>query len=150
MTKRYEEFQLTVSGGTIKSGEVLGVVGANGIGKSTFAKLLAGVETPTTGALETSMKISYKPQYIKADTSDSVEMYLRQITTKFDSSMYQHEIIEALSLETILQNPRWTPSVAGNSSGYQSPAASHATRISISWMSPVPTWMSSSGSRLPG
>jgi ATP-binding cassette subfamily E protein 1 len=105
MTKDYETFNLTVNGGTIKGGEVLGVVGANGIGKSTFAKLLAGVETPTTGKIETTLRISYKPQYIKADTSDTVEMYLRQRTTKFDSSLYQHEIIESLSLEVILQSP---------------------------------------------
>ena len=104
MTKEYESFHLTVSGGTIRSGEVLGIVGANGMGKSTFAKLLAGVETPTTGKMETSLRISYKPQYIKADTSDSVEMYLRRCTTKFDTSYYQHEIIESLSLESILQS----------------------------------------------
>ncbi|MDP2796894.1 MAG: ribosome biogenesis/translation initiation ATPase RLI [Methanoregula sp.] len=104
MTKEYESFHLTVSGGTIRSGEVLGIVGANGIGKSTFAKLLAGVETPTTGKMESSLRISYKPQYIKADTSDSVEMYLRRCTTKFDTSYYQHEIIESLSLEPILQS----------------------------------------------
>jgi ATP-binding cassette subfamily E protein 1 len=104
MTKEYESFHLTVSGGTIRSGEVLGVVGANGMGKSTFAKLLAGVEMPTTGKMETSLRISYKPQYIKADTSDSVEMYLRRCTTKYDTSYYQHEIIESLSLEPILQS----------------------------------------------
>jgi len=104
MTRQYESFGLTVSGGTIRAGEVLGIVGANGIGKSTFAKLLAGAETPTTGTMETSLKISYKPQYIKADTSDSVEMYLRRCTTKFDSSMFQHEIIEALALQPILQS----------------------------------------------
>jgi ATP-binding cassette subfamily E protein 1 len=105
MTKEYETFRLDVSGGTIRSGEVLGVVGANGIGKSTFAKLLAGAETPTTGKLETTLKISYKPQYIKADISDTVEMYLRSCTTKFDSSHYQHEILEALTLGPILQSP---------------------------------------------
>jgi ATP-binding cassette subfamily E protein 1 len=32
-------------------------------------------------------------------------MYLRQRTTKFDSSLYQHEIIESLSLEAILRSP---------------------------------------------
>jgi len=105
MTKEYETFHLSVTGGTIKSGEVLGVVGANGMGKSTFAKLLAGVETPSAGKIETSLRISYKPQYVKADTSDTVEMFLRRQTTKFDSSLYQHEIIESLSLEVILQSP---------------------------------------------
>ncbi|MDD1695199.1 MAG: ribosome biogenesis/translation initiation ATPase RLI [Methanoregula sp.] len=105
MTKKFDTFHLTIGGGTVKAGEVLGIVGANGMGKSTFARLLAGVETPTTGTLETTLRISYKPQYIKADTSDSVEMYLRKCTTKFDSSMYQHEIVEALSLFPILQSP---------------------------------------------
>jgi ATP-binding cassette subfamily E protein 1 len=105
MTKKYDAFHLTVGGGTVRAGEVLGVVGANGIGKSTFAKLLAGAETPTAGSIETTLRISYKPQYIKADTSDSVEMYLRGCTTRFDSSMYQHEIIEALDLTPILQSP---------------------------------------------
>jgi len=105
MTKQYDTFHLTVSGGTIKVGEVLGIVGANGMGKSTFAKLLAGAETPTTGSMETTLRISYKPQYIKGDTSDSVEMYLRKCTTKFDSSLFQHEILETLSLQQILQSP---------------------------------------------
>jgi len=105
MTKEYQAFHLHVTGGTIRTGEVLGVVGANGIGKSTFAKLLAGVETPSTGKIETSLRISYKPQYVKADSSDTVEMFLRRQTTKFDSSLYQHEIIETLSLEVILQSP---------------------------------------------
>jgi ATP-binding cassette subfamily E protein 1 len=105
MTRDYDTFHLTISGGTIRCGEVLGVVGANGMGKSTFAKLLAGAETPTTGKLETTLRISYKPQYIKADTSDSVEMYLRRCTPKFDSSAFQHEILEPLSLDPILQSP---------------------------------------------
>lgn len=104
MTKNYESFSLAVNGGTIRCGEVLGVVGANGTGKSTFAKLLAGVEKPDTGTIETTLRISYKPQYIKADCVDTVEMYLRQITPKFDSSFYQHEIIEPLSLNPILQS----------------------------------------------
>jgi ATP-binding cassette, sub-family E, member 1 len=105
MTRKFDTFRLDVGGGTVRAGEVLGVVGANGMGKSTFAKLLAGVETPDTGTIGSTLRISYKPQYIKADTSDSVEQYLRQNTTKFDSSLYQHEIVEALTLSPILQSP---------------------------------------------
>jgi ATP-binding cassette subfamily E protein 1 len=105
MTKQFDAFHLTITGGMVRAGEVLGIVGANGMGKSTFAKLLAGVEKPTTGSIATSLRISYKPQYIKAETSDTVEMYLRGLTTKFDSSYYQHEIVESLSLEAILQSP---------------------------------------------
>ena len=105
MTKTFEEFRLDVRGGEIRAGEVLGVVGANGIGKSTFAKLLAGAETPDGGPLETSITISYKPQYIKADSSDTVEFYLRSFSTAFATSMFQHDIIEPLSLAPILQSP---------------------------------------------
>jgi ATP-binding cassette subfamily E protein 1 len=104
MEKHYDEFTLKVSGGEIRCGEVLGVVGANGIGKSTFAKLLAGAETPDIGSMDTTVKIAYKPQYIKAESDDPVEMVLRASNPKFDSSYYQHEIIEPLALSPILQS----------------------------------------------
>ncbi|PSP33367.1 ribosome biogenesis/translation initiation ATPase RLI, partial [Halobacteriales archaeon QH_10_67_22] len=51
LTKSYGEgeFALTVEAGEIRESEVLGVVGPNGIGKSTFAKLLAGRLDPDEG-----------------------------------------------------------------------------------------------------
>jgi ribose transport system ATP-binding protein len=36
---------------TVRRGEIVGLLGANGSGKSTFAKILTGVEAPTSGAL---------------------------------------------------------------------------------------------------
>jgi len=104
MMKSYGAFTLDVQGGEIRSGEVLGVVGANGIGKSTFAKLLAGTEQPDVGAMDRTVRISYKPQYIEGNTSDTVEMLLRRCTNKFDTSFYQHEILEPLTLAPILQS----------------------------------------------
>ena len=105
MEKSYDRFLLTIDSGDIRAGEVLGLVGANGIGKSTFARLLAGVEEPDGGPVDLSARVSYKPQYLKAASSDTVEFYLRQNTRVFDSSMYQHDIIEPLSLAPILQSP---------------------------------------------
>lgn len=105
MSKSYDRFRLDVKGGEIRKGEVLGLVGPNGIGKSTFAKLLAGVEEPDGGPLEEKITISYKPQYVKADSSDTVEFTLRQITRRFDTSYYQHEVLGPLGLQQILQSP---------------------------------------------
>ncbi len=36
----------------IRRGEILGVIGENGAGKSTFMKILAGIYAPTSGAIE--------------------------------------------------------------------------------------------------
>jgi ATP-binding cassette subfamily E protein 1 len=104
LRKEYDGFSLDIRGGEIKRGEVLGLVGANGIGKTTFARLLAGVEEPTTGEIDKAVRIAYKPQYIKPQGSDPVEMILRQATTRFDSSFYQNEVIAPLGLRTLLQS----------------------------------------------
>lgn len=105
MTKTYPTFSLGVHGGEVRRGEVLGIVGANGIGKSTFAKLLAGVEAPDGGSNDLKVKVSFKPQYMTGETDATVEQLLRGITRKFDSSYYQHEILEPLTMTPILQSP---------------------------------------------
>lgn len=105
MSKKFDTFSLQVNGGDIRMGEVIGVVCANGIGKTTFAQLLAGVEQPDSGEMTETVRISYKPQYIKTLSSDTVEFTLRQITKSFDSPRYLHDIIEPLSLDSILQYP---------------------------------------------
>ena len=43
---------------TIKKGEIVGIIGKNGSGKSTILKLITGVLTPTEGIINVSGKIS--------------------------------------------------------------------------------------------
>jgi ATP-binding cassette subfamily E protein 1 len=71
-TKTYPGFYLEVEQGSLRKGEVVGVLGANATGKSTFMKILAGVETSDQGKQELPFKISYKPQYITSDFDGSV------------------------------------------------------------------------------
>lgn len=117
LTKKFGEdgFELTVGshihGGEIKQGEVIGIVGPNGIGKSTFVKILAGEEIPTTGDLDADLVIAYKPQYLKGDYLVTVQDFLRTINTKFDSSYYQSEIIKPLQLNELLN--RVLPELSG-------------------------------------
>jgi len=58
------DFKLNVEKKGINRNEVVGIVGPNGIGKTTFMKILAGELKADKGKLDTKLKISYKPQYI--------------------------------------------------------------------------------------
>ncbi|WP_330632105.1 ribosome biogenesis/translation initiation ATPase RLI [Halocatena halophila] len=98
-----DEFSLEVEGGVIRENEVLGAVGPNGIGKSTFAKLLTGGLEPTSGSLSESLDIAYKPQYIEIDEPMRVDAFLASITDQFGSSYWQTEIAQPLQLERILE-----------------------------------------------
>ncbi len=103
-SKKYNGgFELTAQGGNIRKGEVIGIVGPNGIGKSTFVKILAGEIQPDTGTLDINIKVSYKPQYIKAEETVTVAELLRSITKQFDTSFYQGEILKPLQLERLLK-----------------------------------------------
>jgi len=108
LSKEYPGFRLEVRGGTIHKGEILGIVGPNGIGKTTLARLLAGEEKPDAGAMPPALTISYKPQYLKADSEQTVEEVLRAATNRFDSSFFQHEVLEPLALTPILASPAKT------------------------------------------
>ncbi len=97
------EFSLAVDSGTIYQGEVLGVVGPNGIGKSTLAKMFAGSIEPDDGSLEFELDISYKPQYIEIDQPMRVDSFLASITDKFGSSYWNTEVAKPLQLERIME-----------------------------------------------
>jgi len=104
-TKRYSSFVLEAERGEIRRGEVVGILGPNGIGKTTYIKILAGAEVPTTGALDLKLKVSYKPQYLKAEADLAVEGFLRSISKEFDSSRYQSEFVKPLGIEKLLEQP---------------------------------------------
>ena len=50
--------------GTVKQGEVIGIIGRNGAGKSTLLQLIRGALLPTKGAIQESqaLKISFVEQ----------------------------------------------------------------------------------------
>jgi ATP-binding cassette subfamily E protein 1 len=98
-----DEFSLTVEGGTIYESEVLGIVGPNGIGKSTLAKLFTGALDPGTGELDSRLDIAYKPQYIEIDQPMRVDAFLSSITDDFGTSFWNTEIADPLQLNRIME-----------------------------------------------
>jgi ATP-binding cassette subfamily E protein 1 len=105
LSKSYGEdaFSLDVEPGTIYRSEVLGVVGPNGIGKSTLAKLFAGELDPDEGSLDFRLDIAYKPQYIEVDQPMRVDAFLSSITDDFGSSYWNTEIAGPLQLDRIME-----------------------------------------------
>ncbi len=65
LEKSFGTFHLTAEGGDVREGEILGILGPNGIGKTTFVRMLAGDLQPDNNPIDWELAISYKPQYIK-------------------------------------------------------------------------------------
>jgi ATP-binding cassette subfamily E protein 1 len=103
MVKKYPGFTLTVDEGEIKKGEVIGILGANALGKSTFLKMIAGVERPDEGSLMIAARISYKPQYLNSDIDGDVKTLLEKVSNgRMDSGLYQSQIITPLGIHKLL------------------------------------------------
>ena len=75
--KKLGDFKLTADSGHIPKKHVIGILGPNGIGKTTFVKLIAGVEKTDKGEISCNVSVSYKPQYLSFSSEQLVESYLK-------------------------------------------------------------------------
>ena len=104
LEKKYTQFSLQTNSGNLHQGEVLGIVGANALGKSTFLKLIAGLEQPDKGEVK-KIKLSYKPQYLESNINQTVLEFLKERAgISFNSGWYKQNILEKLGLQNILNN----------------------------------------------
>lgn len=103
LTKSFKDFNLDVEKGIIRQGELVGIVGPNAIGKTTFVKMLAGVIKPTEGTIEYDLKVSYKPQYISPEYQGTLREFFEKSAQKlFNSSFFKAEVYEPLHLKYLL------------------------------------------------
>ena len=98
-------FKLKVEGGEIHKGEVIGILGPNGIGKTTFVRILAGKLKPDSGYIATTgeVRLSYKPQFIaKVDYQGTLRQLLEEAKVNIYSSFVQTELLHPLRLKPLL------------------------------------------------
>jgi ATP-binding cassette subfamily E protein 1 len=103
MEKTFKGFQLSVEPGEILRGEIIGILGPNGIGKTTFVKILAGLEETDDKQKLGELTVSYKPQYIAPDYAGTVAELLMSVAKEnFTSSWYKTEIAQPLRLQVLM------------------------------------------------
>ncbi len=98
LAKKQGGFGLATGDGKLRKGESLGIVGENGIGKTTFVKILAGALKPDDGSIAGSAKVSYKPQYIDTTSDEIAAIALQNAIGR-----YEAQIIRPLDIKPLLQ-----------------------------------------------
>ncbi|MBI2665861.1 ribosome biogenesis/translation initiation ATPase RLI [Candidatus Woesearchaeota archaeon] len=88
------KFQLKTGMGTLYKNEIVGILGENGIGKTTFVKMLAGLVKQDSGEIDEKVRVSYKPQYLETESEMLVAEFLQEAVQK-----YNHQLIEPLGLD---------------------------------------------------
>jgi ATP-binding cassette subfamily E protein 1 len=103
LSKKLGKFHLTASEGAVHRSEVVGVVGANGTGKSTMIKILAGEHEYDEGWVTAEATISYKPQHIDVDVDGSVQLWLdSELGPRWRSGEFNVNVIKALGIDQLL------------------------------------------------
>ena len=103
--KTFPGFKLSVQPGEIRRGEIVGILGPNGIGKTTFVKILAGLEESDDKQKFGELTVSYKPQYIAADYTGTVQELLMSVAKEnYISGWYRTEILEPFRVEPLLDH----------------------------------------------
>ncbi len=100
--KKFPSFSLTVEPGKVRKGEVLGIMGANALGKTTFMKMIAGTEKPDSGEVDKKIKIAYKPQYLKNDIDVEVVTILDKANeAPIEGSQEEEQIVDPLKIKKL-------------------------------------------------
>ena len=102
LKKSYNGFGLEADPGKIQHDEIITAFGPNGIGKTTFAKILAGETKPDEGKINKKVTIAYKPQYLVSDFDGTVEELLLTTAPTYGTNMFKTEIIKPFSLEALM------------------------------------------------
>ncbi len=104
LEKRYDDFSLIVEGGAFRKGEVVGVVGPNATGKTTFVKMLAGEEAPIAGSISGRWVVSYKPQYIESQYEGTVrELLVSTVGPRAESGWFDTEVAQPLQIRGMME-----------------------------------------------
>jgi ATP-binding cassette subfamily E protein 1 len=103
MEKTLGGFHLKIHKGTFTDSEIIVMMGENGTGKTTFCKMLAGVEKPDGNQKIPPMNISMKPQKITPKFQGTVrQLFFKRIKASFLNPQFQTDVYKPLKLDDFI------------------------------------------------
>ena len=102
LEKKYPSFSVTIEAGRVRKGEVVGIMGANALGKTTMMKMIAGVEKPDSGNIDKKVKIAYKQQYLQNEAEVEVVSVLDEANeSPIEGSQEEEQIVQPLKIKKL-------------------------------------------------
>ena len=102
LVKKYPTFSVEIEPGFVRKGEVVGIMGANALGKTTMMKMITGVEKPDSGNVDKKIKIAYKPQYLQNNLDVEVISVLDKANEDpVEGSMEEEQILDPLKIKKL-------------------------------------------------
>ena len=98
--KKIGNFALKAGEGSIHKNEIVGILGENGIGKTTFVRILAGDLRQDRGEISKKVTVSYKPQYLEISDSIVIDI-LKAAFHKYENQIIHPMNIVPLSLKKL-------------------------------------------------
>lgn len=103
---RLGNFELKAEAGYIARGEIVGVIGPNGVGKTTFVRALVGEVKPEAGEIHGAAAVSYKPQYIRGIAVENAEvparLWLAREAPEYADNPIWPDVSSGLGLQQLL------------------------------------------------
>lgn len=112
MAKKYRNkknevvFELKINEGHFSKSEIIVFLGENGMGKTTFVSLIAGLQNTEDGTKFPEFTVSIKAQKIAPKFDGSVrDLFMSKIRSAFLDPYFTNEVVKPLSIDYILNSP---------------------------------------------
>ncbi|EEC67005.1 hypothetical protein OsI_33716 [Oryza sativa Indica Group] len=107
MSKTIGNFKLTVMEGEFTDSQIVVMLGENGTGKTTFIKMLAGVEKPdTVDGIDIEVPefcVSYKPQKLASTYQGTVRQFLHEkIRDSYTHPQFVSDVMKPLKMQQLM------------------------------------------------
>ncbi|MBN2142296.1 ribosome biogenesis/translation initiation ATPase RLI [Candidatus Woesearchaeota archaeon] len=93
-------FEISAKEGVIFKNDIVGILGENGIGKTSFVRILAGEIKEIKGHELAGLKVAYKPQYL--ETSDELVLtFIQDAIQKFEVQLVRPLDLKGLFMKKL-------------------------------------------------